>query len=406
MKRKILISHAFGPDNRGDHELLLKLLDILYTKFGENSEISIFSSFPEKSKSVFTNKNIDFFKSPISLAGMEKNFINYLKLIKTIFVFSVYFFTEKRILMTKEQNKIADTIRKADLIFYCPGGYLYSNGRSFYANIFNGFLLSKCSPKTKIYFSPMSIGPFYSKFDQWLTKHLLKTSHKIFARESYSFKLVKQLGFSNVYLTTDLAWYKSNEEIFFEDLIWENKFVITVLDWDYNNLGDQANYKRRFFEEILKCCEVLNFYSGEKVVLYNQVGSGNGDTNDEKLIQKILNTIPRYVEYSGEEITPDSLKSRLHFSRGLVASRFHSALFAIQAEVPFVALSYQPKAEFILKDLNLSEFSREIHNFDGKEVGEFLMYLSSNRTTFKEKICNAKLESISLINDEFYMRID
>ncbi|MGI9651867.1 polysaccharide pyruvyl transferase family protein [Chryseobacterium sp. RLHN22] len=388
MAKKIVITHAFGPDNRGDHELLEKLIKIIYKKYGNETQISIFSSFPEKSEEVFDNPKIKFYKSFISLAGKEKSILNLIKLFLLAIGLLVYYFLGIKWFIPKNTKLKLATINNADFIFYCPGGYLYSNKQSYYANIFNGFLLRKS--KAIIYFSPMSIGPFYSDFDKSLTKKLIRNKDIVFARESYTYNLCKDLEIKNIYLTTDLAWYESKYEKFNQDLKWENKFVITIIDWDYNDLGNQEFYKKRYISEIIQCCTRLFKISGQKVVLYNQVGTGKGETNDEKLIKRILNEIPEYVSFDYEELVPEVLKSRLHYCNGLIASRFHSALFAIQAECPFIALSYQPKAEYILKDLNLAEFSRKISEFDGVNTANKLIEISNNKNEYVKKIEKAK----------------
>lgn len=399
MAKKVVITHAFGPDNRGDHELLEKLIKIIYKKYGDKTQISIFTSFPEKSQQVFNNPKISFYKSLISLAGKEKNISNLFSLFFLAAGLFIYYFFGINWLVPKDSKKKLAIINNADFIFYCPGGYLYSNKQSYYANIFNGFLLRKS--KAPIYFSPMSIGPFYSDFDKSLMKRLVRNKDVVFARESYTYQLCKDLQIKNCYLTTDLAWYDSKYENFNQDLKWQNKFVITVIDWDYNDLGNQEFYKNRYISEIIKCCTRLSQNSGHKVVLYNQVGTGKGETNDERLIKKILNEIPDYVSFDYEELVPEVLKSRLHYCNGLIASRFHSALFAIQAECPFVALSYQPKAEYILKDLNLAEFSRKISEFDGIDTANQLIEMSRNKTEYVKRIEKAKEYCATSIEKNF-----
>lgn len=399
MKKKIIISHAYGPDNRGDHELLEKLLEIIKEKYGKELKITIFSSFPEKSKQVFNDEKLFFEKSPVSFAGLEKSFLNYFKISRSFFGYIFNHFTQVALFLNKDEKRKVEALKEADLIFYCPGGYLYSNGRSFYINILNGILLK--AGKAPIIFSPMSIGPFYNRLDSKICKYLLNTADRIFARESYSFDLVRTMGFNNVHLTTDLAWYNSEIYEFKKDLTWENSYVITIIDWDYNDVGNQAFYKDRYYQEIIECCKFLFAKSGNKVVLYNQVGTGKGNSHDEKLIKRLIHSIPEYVKFDEEELTPHVLKNRLHKCEGLIASRFHSALFAIQAECPFIALSYQPKAEYILRDLGLDKLSRKIHEFDGKETAFSLSEQVQDKLKFKEILKSVKTKSKSLIEENF-----
>lgn len=401
--KRILITHAFGPDNRGDHELLIKLMSVLRHKYGENSHFTVFTSFPEKSASTILEDNIVFYKSPISLAGIKKTFKVYLKLFLTVIGYLFYILTKSTIFLSKEDKQKIKIIESVDLVFYCPGGYLFSNGNSFYANVINGLILKHT--KAPIYFSPMSIGPFYTKFDQNLCKRLLKTATKIFVRESYSFNLLQEYGVKNVWHTTDLAWYNSSIEKYKTDLSWKDHFVITVIDWNYSDVGQSEYYRNRYFEEIILCCKKLYSFQEKKVILYNQVGTGKGDSKDEMLIRKIAQAIPHIVQFDGEELDPETLKSRLSYCQGLVASRFHSALFAIQANAPFISLSYQPKAEFILKDLELDDLCRRIYQFDGEEVAEKLIQLSLDKVGFSNRLARVKGISQDLLEQNFINQI-
>lgn len=399
MKKNILITHAFGPDNRGDHELLLKLMGILREKYGDDVSIIVFTSFPEKSSLIFKEDKVSFVKSPVSLAGLEKNIANYINIAVLLFTYLLYYLFNIKFFLNKDQKEKMNIIRKVDVIFYTPGGYLYSNGRSFYANIVNGLLLKKSN--APIYLSPMSVGPFYNNFDLFLCRKLLMSVTEIFLRESYSYELVKGMGFNNIHLATDLAWYiQVNAECVSSDK-WVGRYVITVIDWDYKDVGNVIYFKERYCREIISCCMYLANESQTKVILYNQVGSGKGNSKDEQLIRYILKEIPDFVEFEEEELTPSELKARLKNSLGLVASRFHSALFAIQVDTPFIALAYQPKTEFILEDLSLSAYYRKITSFNGKEVAESLSVLCRIKERFIIDVYNAREKARKQIIDCF-----
>lgn len=403
MSKRVTITHAFGPDNRGDHELLQKLIKIIRLKYGENTIISIFTSFPEKSETIFKDSKLNFYKSIVSLAGEKKNIRNYFEILILILKLIIYYLFKIDFNIDKQTKIKLNVIEESNAIFYCPGGYLYSNKLSYYANIFNGFLLKL--NKNRIYFSPMSIGPFYSSFDKFLFKILVRKKDYVFARESFTFNLCNKLKVNNCFLTTDLAWFESQIENYELDIKWKDKFVITIIDWDYNDLGNQQFYKDRYYKSLVDSIKYLYEYSSNKVVLYNQVGSGKGSSNDEKLIYQLLEDYPDLVTYDYEELTPEVLKNRLHYCKGLIASRFHSALFAIQAECPFIALSYQPKAEYILKDLNLSHLSQKISEFEGKYVAKNLINLSYNKADFIQSINEAKYRCEELIKQNFIDRI-
>jgi len=207
----------------------------------------------------------------------------------------------------------------------------------------------------------------------------------------------------NGILSQDMAWYDSITTIrpSSENQHWREHFVGTVIDWSYPDQADRQFYKNRYKQEIVRACKKLKEASGKPVILYNQVGDGKGKSHDEILIKEICSLSDGTAIFCNEPLTPEILRERLHFAKGVMASRFHSALFSIQAVTPFITLAYQPKASYILKDLDIAELSRSITTFDGEEVAAALIEMDRNRNDFVRRITMAKQEAMDLLDRTF-----
>lgn len=394
---KILITNAFGPQNRGDHELLESLMSILRAHSVSADSIEVFTTYPDESRAAFSD-SIIFHRSPFYrptsiLAAFEAAWD------LTFWLASSYFPIFRK-LLSPERRARYDSILKADLIIMCPGGYLYSNKLSLYANIVNIFPLKQARGHKVA--APMSIGPFSNWFDKLLTKNGLSALNTIHTRESYSTRLVQSLRLKPIQ-TPDLAWWTtSDSEAENEDLSWKDHYVGTVIDWNFPLSENPEALRARYENEIIAACRILSSATnGRPVILYNQVGSGAGLSADEKLIKRIVDRSNGAVTFDPTAVTPSVLRRRLKHCEGIIASRFHSALFAIQARAPFISIAYQPKAEFILKDLGLSNHYRLIEDFSGTEAANSLLLLSKNRTTLGARLAECQINARNQIELNF-----
>lgn len=397
--KKILITHAFGPQNRGDHELLLQLINILNFKYGDAASIVVFSSYPVESERYFNG--VEFHKSPfyrpkgrLEAAIMIWDFIFWV-LSSYVSFFSIF-------LSPKRKRKF-EVVMRQDLILMCPGGYMYSNGLSFYVNVVNGLIFRKSSALKVA--SPMSIGPFFSRKDYFFAKFFFSIMDRVHVRESYSQQVAKKMGLDPIF-THDLAWWEGFEDnIYIKDFAWEGSYVATVIDWNYPEVGSFKEYRERYIREYLVAADILCGESGRPLILYNQVGSGDGASRDEILIKEIVERSCGRIIFDATACTPLTLKSRMKSCKGVLASRFHSALFAMQVETPFIAISYQPKAEYILSDLGLELNFRRINDFSGAEVANSLIGLKDKQSEFLSQLRAAKKEAVKNIRDSFFVSI-
>jgi colanic acid/amylovoran biosynthesis protein len=81
-----------------------------------------------------------------------------------------------------------------------------------------------------------------------------------------------------------------------------------------------------------------------------------------------------------------------------VATRLHSAIYALKAGVPVVAVAYEPKTIGIFKDLDLSEFVLDIRSIDKVGLENKFGRLSMEREKFKLAITKALISANKNIN--------
>jgi colanic acid/amylovoran biosynthesis protein len=388
----IVITHAVGPSNRGDHDLLEKLADILRLAFG-NPEITIVTRFPDMTARHFASCKV--IHSPLyrragslnrAITGAARDYFS--------FIGSAGNSLQRRF-QSSEIREAADVFETADLIVMAPGGYLYANG----ASLWNNLLTINAFGRFDVPFlaAPMSIGPFTSPIQSWATAAMLKRARSVYVRESYSFALARNLGIDAV-KSSDLAFWMGNEQRHEPATDWSGRFVATALEWRFKR-GNNDAPREQYLRQFVKACERLCVESGERVVLYTQVQGGISSHPDVELLASLAKSHPGTMEWCPEEMTPAVLRRRIAGARGVLASRFHSGMFALQAGVPFIALGYQPKTKYILADMDMADHQRDMDNFCGLEVAGSL--LSMNPAEVAERSRQALAKAHRTINDTF-----
>ena len=102
------------------------------------------------------------------------------------------------------------------------------------------------------------------------------------------------------------------------------------------------------------------------MVVLKQIEEFGNDSGDEQIFKDIKSYIkPQFcdnIHFISDEITYMEMKGILRDAKFFVGSRMHSNIFALQQGVPVVAISYQPKTEYIMYSLDLSDYSLPIIN--------------------------------------------
>ncbi len=90
-----------------------------------------------------------------------------------------------------------------------------------------------------------------------------------------------------------------------------------------------------------------------------------------------------------EEISPNQMLSLFSEFSLIVGMRFHSIIFSTMKNKPFIAIAYDPKVEFFVRSLGVSELLINLQELTIKNMDNKLKYIAENRkmiqTALKEK---------------------
>lgn len=302
-------------------------------------------------------------------------------------------------------RKLKKMILDADVVISAPGG-ICLGGFQNWEHLFLLKMVQRLNKKLVYY--GRSFGPFKeeNELDRCFKKHsieMLRYASFLSIRDKKTEEIAKQLGIP-YYPTVDSAFLETPRVKIPKEMVSAIEgcpyivFVPNLLIWHYAFRGKITKEEiLDFYGGILTAA--LEKYPGRKVVMlpqtYNQGSREGNDINFFKDFEQYTNN-PAII------VAPDSYSSDVQQSiiAGadlMIGARYHSVIFAINNNVPFVALSYEHKIAGILETLGKTDCMVDISKemFSGNQrkerVVEFANKLSLVRA---EDACSERAEKM------------
>lgn len=271
-------------------------------------------------------------------------------------------------ILAKSNPIISKAIKEADLVLCAPGGINMGGFHSWYH--IEVLMIAKYYRKPIAYFG-RSIGPFDVKckehtiFNKW-SSALLHYFGYISLRDQISLSYAHAWNINNVIPITDAAFLENprvNIPYEIEASISGHKYVVFVpneLTWHYQFKDVPVEHIERFYHKILDT--ILEDQSVFVVMLPQTVNSRICDHDYfKRLIKKYGGDTSRILildELYGSDIQQTIISK----SEYVVGARYHSIVFAINNNRPFVSLSYEHKMKGLLETCSALDYMVEITN--------------------------------------------
>lgn len=276
--------------------------------------------------------------------------------------------------------EILSLFQSADAVVVAPGGTCLGTMRS-WPHLSMVYMALSCG-KDLSYFA-RSIGPFHEgdRFSK-LAIDCLKRMNFVSLRDPISMQIAKKYNIPAV-KTLDSAFLEYPEaelpSLGSDSSFLAEPYCIYVpnsLSWNRSFRGTSAAAHNLF---LLALNHILKS-SSCRVVMLPQLTSPRGD----KLFFEDLKADcaePSRVFVAPETFSSDVQQSIIRGARFVVGARYHSVVFAINNEVPFIAFSYEHKIYGMLSELSYLDNCVEL-----KDVGE------SELRAFKKRF--AKIDAV------------
>ncbi|MDD4781628.1 MAG: polysaccharide pyruvyl transferase family protein, partial [Tissierellia bacterium] len=260
-------------------------------------------------------------------------------------------------------NNIIKIIKKADLVVCAPGGICMGGFQDW---IHISILSMAKYLKKKIAYYGRSFGPFpeitkHNKRFKNISYNLLHYFDFLSIRDAKSQMLADEIGVKYI-PTVDTAFLDYPEVKIPSEVInqIDENYIVFVpneLTWHYAYKFIPHDTLNQFYNRIIDILfikypdykivmlpQIFNDYRQNELSFFHSIKESNSNT--DKIV--VLN----------DKYSSDIQQCIIRKSKFVIGARYHSVVFAINNNVPFVALSYEHKISGLLKSLD--KLDREV----------------------------------------------
>lgn len=431
----ITIVNGWSDDNKGDSAIVEGLLRLIDRTAGER-EITIVPSYPCPPDEVqFHYRHLlrgdrdiritsPLFADDSSLdrgpwRTARRMFDVFLTMMVALLPLSI-----ARRLVSPPRRGALDAVARADLVI-AKGGHMYfSNGSlrslyTLYRNAYPVMLSQSLGRPTGVH--GQSIGPVKGALQRRFLGRLLAGLDFLNLREPISHAYVRDVlgdhAARSAAVVWDTAFAIEDEELpeGLEKLLPDRFVALTVRQWRFPyEDGDPRLLYERYLDGISFCVERLSRDLHLPVVVVPQAIGPTEMEDDLVAAGHLRERLPRDVEvlYLEDDFTPGQLRALYRRAEFLIATRFHSAILALSACTPAVAVSYHGfKTRGIMSMLELEEYVLDIDRVDGASLWEMCrnvhrrrrelqLELESRQDLIRKKSIRDLLRVIDLVGRE------
>lgn len=217
-----------------------------------------------------------------------------------------------------------------------------------------------------IFYYGRSIGPFWDepeekKIFKQQAIQILNYASYVSLRDATSIKIAKDLGINNVIETTDTAFLDYPQVNIPEEILREtgrNEYVVFVpnsLIWHYFYRGKATGEEVvAYWSKVARM--IAKHYPNHKIVMLPQTSLQGKVFDDKYLFQDIQKHCPEIDIFVSDDIYSSDIQQQIiRGADAVFGARYHTIVFAINNNVPFVSLSYEHKMSGLLEELSLQD---------------------------------------------------
>ncbi|MGB4595298.1 MAG: polysaccharide pyruvyl transferase family protein [Anaerolineaceae bacterium] len=289
------------------------------------------------------------------------------------------------------------SFKKSDLIIW-GGGHLLQNSSSKVFLIHQMFILwLAILLKKKIMSFCIGAERISGRFGMWLARVTLNHVDVITVRDSFSKKVVEDLGIIKTpILIPDPALLIEPDDMRFSDKEQRLYFIVSVRQWfDYRSSWFPVSWRRsinisvkntRFInliETISKGCDlIIEKYKLQAMFISMYPGHGQADENVAKLIiEKMQHSEMAFVCSPDQEFM--SFHHFLSSAKFLIGMRMHATMLAATANTPIIGIYYQNKGREFLEYVGQVRLAIPVETVTTQAILESADYVMSHLNEIK-----------------------
>jgi colanic acid/amylovoran biosynthesis protein len=392
----ILILNTHSVLNSGDAAIVLGQIGLLRELFGDPRIVAT-SRTPRRDRGFYERLGVDVlppvFQTPSVFGSPVRGFAG----------------CARGAVSVSGKRRLFAEVRRADVVISSGGGYFFSTRRALpgpmfwqaYAHVAMALRVGQ-----PVVFAPQSFGPFRNRAAAAALRRLLshRDARRVLAREEVSLELLHRLlgaaARDRIALCPDLAFLFEPPEPRPDEpavpRVPRPVLAVTARDWLFPDRPHSQRVAARqgYLGALAAACAEFHRRSNGSIVVFAQA-RGPGRLEDDRPISRELvaalhDTVPAsHVAFAElpDDAPPERIVSVIRTADAVLASRFHSAILAMLAGRPAVALGYQPKSIGMMKMLGLERYCLPMDDLDAGRLLPLLDEVLQDPTRFAaEKI--------------------
>ena len=372
---RIVITNVFGSYNRGDALLVESLNEALLRAFSDKIKLDGIAHFPELEREHLPH--VEWHQPPgrsYSSNRIERKLQNTTRAVGILIYAICGAPSFIAWLAPAAQLSGVRAIKNSDLVVSCAGGFLLDVNSSIIGNLLQLWIAQRF--RKPIVLAPQTIGPIRRPWLRRLTTYLLNRCDIVCAREEFTAAFLREIGVDRkrIRLLSDMALYHSSvdpdagvramQQLGVDA---EEKVIgCSVVDWPFPHSSDPHAARELYYSRLRDTLFAIHSESGLRILLVNQVSS------DLRLARRVARDLP-FAVLDEEDRTPAEMRGMIQRCSAFIASRFHSAVFALLERVPTVALAYTYKSTGIMRAMSLEDRVFDIDDFNPNELARVVI---------------------------------
>jgi colanic acid/amylovoran biosynthesis protein len=270
------------------------------------------------------------------------------------------------------RRQLLDAYYTADLVAVIGGGHLYARHALNIAFLWLwcslAFALALGKP---LIFLPQSFGPLPGRLQRSLLRLVLNRSTLIAAREYQSLHFLSSIGVrQRVLVLPDLAFAMHNAG--HAELALQSApgplIGLTLMDWGGQNASFQ--HQSKYELAVVALIEHLQQQYAASILLFAQCTGPTPDQDDRRIARRIAAALhnPASITVVDAVLSPGELQAAYSQLDLLVATRMHSAIFALTTNTPVLLVSYLHKSVGLMGLLGLNRYVLDIATIDAEHL--------------------------------------
>ena len=324
--------------------------------------------------------------------------------------------------LSGEQKDTINRFKNATAIVIKGGGFIHTYGKitDFYTMYFSLYhVLLGIRHNKKILVFPNSIGPIIGLLNKKLIKYIFSKCELLTVREDVSKKYLEENLHIKSHLYPDLGFYLHPKDSDYSGYLKKHhiplgtkKLVgVTLRPYRFPKSVDPEQRYKSYIEEIAHFV-ISSISKNFHIVFFAHTLGPSSHEDDRIAISDVLDLVPenskKDISYIEDfDLDCQDLMGLYAHLDVMIGTRFHSVIFALNVQVPSIAIAYGGNKSFgIMQEIELSEYVFPIESVTASGLEKALDNVLDNKSSYLEKIKKHRLiledkrkQNVSLIRD-------